>query len=77
MLRDVVQLLLYALLAAFSPLALAATMTAIQAGRRQALGLGVGFVAGQLVTTALFVILTQAGDQLAADYQKAFANVSC
>jgi hypothetical protein len=57
MLREVVQLLLYALLAAFSPLALAATMTAIQAGRRQALGLAVGFVAGQLVTTALFVIL--------------------
>ena len=57
MLREVVRLLLYALLAAFSPLALAATMTAIQAGRRQALGLGVGFVAGQLVTTALFVIL--------------------
>lgn len=56
-LRDVIQLLLYALLAAFSPLALAATMTAIQAGRRQALGLSVGFVAGQLATCALFVIL--------------------
>jgi hypothetical protein len=56
-LRDVIQLLLYALLAAFSPLALAATMTAIQAGRRQALGFGVGFVAAQLVTCALFVIL--------------------
>lgn len=56
-LRDVIQLLLYALLAAFSPLALAATMTAIQAGRRQALGLAVGFVAAQLVTCALFVIL--------------------
>jgi Sap, sulfolipid-1-addressing protein len=55
--RDVIQLLLYALLAAFSPLALAATMTAIGAGRRQALGLGSGFVAGQLVTCALFVIL--------------------
>lgn len=57
MLRDVIQLLLYALLAAFSPLALAATMTAIQAGRRQALGFGVGFVAGQLAICALFVIL--------------------
>jgi hypothetical protein len=55
-LRDVVQLLLYALLAAFSPLALAATMTAIGAGRRQALGLGVGFVAGQLVSCTLLVI---------------------
>jgi Na+/melibiose symporter-like transporter len=56
-LRDLIQLLLYALLAAFSPLAVAATMTAIQAGRRQALGFGVGFVAAQLVTCALFVIL--------------------
>jgi len=56
-LRDLLQLLLYALLAAFSPLALAATMTAIGAGRRQALGLGVGFVSGQLVSLALFVIL--------------------
>jgi len=56
-LRDVFQLLLYALLAAFSPLALAATMAAIGAGRRQALGLAVGFVAGQLVSCALFVIL--------------------
>jgi hypothetical protein len=55
-LRDLIQLLLFALLAAFSPLALAATMTAIQAGRRQALGLGVGFVVGQLATCALFVI---------------------
>lgn len=56
-LRDVVQLLLYAVLAAISPLALAATMTAIGAGRRQALGLGVGFIAGQLVSCALLVIL--------------------
>jgi len=56
-LRDAIQLLLYALLAAFSPLAVAATMTAIQAGRRQALGFGVGFVVGQLVTCAIFVIL--------------------
>jgi hypothetical protein len=56
-LRDVIQLLLYALLAAFSPLALAATMTAIRAGRRQALAFGVGFVVGQLVTCSLFVIL--------------------
>jgi hypothetical protein len=56
-LRDVIQLVLYALLAAFSPLAVAAAMTAIGAGRRQALGLGVGFVAGQLLSSALFVIL--------------------
>jgi Na+/melibiose symporter-like transporter len=56
-LRDVIQLLLYALLAAFSPLAVAATMTAIQAGRRQALGFGIGFVTAQLVTFALFVVL--------------------
>jgi Sap-like sulfolipid-1-addressing protein len=55
--RDVLQLFLYAVLAAFSPLALAATMTAIGAGRRQALGLAVGFVTGQLVSLALFVIV--------------------
>ena len=36
-LRDVIQLVLYALLAAFSPLAFAATMTVIQA-ERQAIG---------------------------------------
>ncbi len=57
MLRDLIQLVLYALLAAFSPLAFAATMTVIQAGRRQALGFGVGFVTAQLVACSLLVNL--------------------
>ncbi len=55
--RDLVQLVLYALLAAFSPLAFAATMTVIHSGRRQALGFGIGFVAAQLLTCSLVVSL--------------------
>ena len=55
--RDLVQLVLYALLAAFSPLAFAATMSVIHAGRRQALGFGMGFVAAQLLTCSLLVSL--------------------
>lgn len=54
---DLVQLVLYALLAAFSPLAFAATMSVIHSGRRQALGFGIGFVAAQLLACSLLVSL--------------------
>lgn len=56
-LRDLIQLVLYALLAAFSPLAFAATMTVIQAGSRQAIGFTVGFVAAQFIACTLLLTL--------------------
>jgi hypothetical protein len=52
-----IELLLYALLAGFSALAFAATIVVMQAGRLKTLGFGAGFVIGQLLTCALFVIL--------------------
>jgi hypothetical protein len=55
MLRDLIQLVLYAVLAAFSPLAFAATMSVIRAGARQALGFAIGFVTAQALAAALLV----------------------
>ncbi len=57
MLQALIQLLLYALLAGFSALALAATIGVMQAGRLKALAFGAGFVAGQLFTCSLFVLV--------------------
>src|SRR6188472_1561710 len=56
MLHATLQLFLYALLAGFSALAFAATVTVMQAGRLKTLGFGTGFVLGQLFTCSLFVI---------------------
>ena len=56
MIHATLQLLLYALLAGFSALAFAATIAVMQAGRLKTLGFGTGFVLGQVVTCALFVI---------------------
>jgi hypothetical protein len=47
----------YALVAAASPLGLAATLTVLRAGRVQALVLAVGVVAGQLLTCAALVLI--------------------
>jgi hypothetical protein len=57
MLQAAIQVVLYALLAGLSPLAVAATIAVTQAGRLKALGFGTGFVAAQLVTCTLFVII--------------------
>ena len=57
MIHATIQLLLYALLAGFSALAFAATITVMQAGRLKTLGFGTGFVIGQVFTCSLFVIL--------------------
>src|SRR5436309_11917704 len=57
MLQALIQLLLYALLAGFSALALAATIGVMQAGRLKALAFGAGFVIGQLFTCSLFVLI--------------------
>src|ERR1700675_4986416 len=57
MIHAAIQVLLYALLASLSPLAFAAAIAVTQAGRLKALGFGTGFVAAQLVTCALFVII--------------------
>ena len=50
-----VQLVLYALLAAVSPLAFAATLAVMQTSRLRALAFAVGFVAAQLFTCGVFV----------------------
>jgi len=55
--QALIQLLLYALLASFSALALAATIAVLGTGRLKALAFGVGFFAGQLFTCALFVLV--------------------
>ena len=55
MLRAVIQVLLYGLLAGLSPLAFAATIAMTQAGRLKALAFGTGFVVAQLLTCTIFV----------------------
>jgi hypothetical protein len=47
----------YALVAAASPLGLAATLTVLRSGRLQALGFAVGVVVGQFVACSLLVII--------------------
>ena len=47
----------YALLAAASPLGLAATLTVLRTGRVQALGLAVGVLVGQLVACGVLVLI--------------------
>lgn len=47
----------YAVIAAASPLGLAATLTVLRTGRVQALGFAIGALAGQLVACELFVLL--------------------
>jgi hypothetical protein len=50
-------LILYAFVAAASPLGLAATVTVLRTGRAQALGLASGVVLGQLLTCAVLVLI--------------------
>ena len=52
-----VQTFLYALLASFSALGLGAAIAVMQTGRLKSLAFGAGFVAGQLFTCALFVLI--------------------
>ncbi len=51
------QLVLYGLFAALSPLGFAATLAVIRSGRFKALGFGFGFVGGQLLACAILVIV--------------------
>lgn len=57
MVHALLQLLLYALLASFSALGLAATIAAMQTGRLKALAFGAGFLSGQLFTCTLLVAI--------------------
>jgi hypothetical protein len=57
MLHALLQVLLYAVLAGLSPLAFAATIAVMHAGRPKALAFGIGFVAAQLLTCSLFVVV--------------------
>jgi len=51
------QLVPYALIATLSPLGVAATLTVMRTGRLQALGFGLGVVAGQLLACTTLVLL--------------------
>ena len=53
----IVQLIPYALIAALSPLGVAATLTVMRTGRLQAFGFALGVVAGQLLACAVLVTL--------------------
>ena len=57
MLHAALQLLLYALLAGLSPVAFAATIAVMPAGRLKVLGFGTAFVAAQLLTCVIFVVI--------------------
>jgi hypothetical protein len=52
-----IQLLLYALLAGLSPVAFAATIAVMPAGRLKVLGFGTAFVLAQLLTCVIFVVI--------------------
>jgi hypothetical protein len=56
MLHGLLQVLLYAVLAGLSPLAFAATIAVMRAGRPQALAFGIGFVVAQTVTFMVFLV---------------------
>ncbi len=57
MLHGALQLLLYALLAGLSPVAFAATIAVMPAGRLKVLGFGTAFVVAQLLTCVIFVVI--------------------
>jgi hypothetical protein len=60
MFRAAFYLIPYALIAAVSPLAFAATLTVIASGRLKALGFGIGFVAGQILICSVLVFIGSA-----------------
>ena len=57
MLHGVLQVVLYALLAGASPLAFAATIAVMRAGRPQALAFAAGFVVAQIVVFTLLLVV--------------------
>lgn len=57
MLHAALQLLLYALLAGLSPVAFAATIAVMPAGRLKVLGFGTAFVVAQLLTCVILVVI--------------------
>jgi hypothetical protein len=62
MLRAILEVILYGIVAAFSPMAVAATVAVMRAGRARALVFGIVFVAAQFVSCLLFVVLGVAAD---------------
>jgi Sap, sulfolipid-1-addressing protein len=56
-LSSAAQLIPYALIAALSPLGVAATLTVMRTGRLQAFGFALGVVVGQLLACAVLVVL--------------------
>ena len=56
MLHVAVQVVLYGLLAGFTALGFAATLTVMPSGRLKALGFGLGFVGAQSLTCSVLVI---------------------
>ena len=72
MLREALTLIPYALLAALSPIGFAATLAVIGSGRLKALSFGIGFVAGQLGSLALLVLL---GGDWKPSYQSSYPTM--
>ena len=75
MLHAAIQVVLYGLLAGFTALGFAATLTVMPSGRLKALGFGIGFVGAQILTCSVFVIFgiaaTGASEESHADLRAA------
>ena len=56
MFHAAIQVVLYGLLAGFTALGLAATLTVMASGRLKAMGFGIGFVGAQILTCSVLVI---------------------
>jgi len=73
MLHAAIQVVLYGLLAGFTALGFAATLTVMPSGRLKALGFGAGFVGAQLLTCSVLVIfgIAVAGEKSRPDLRAA------
>jgi len=68
MIAALLQVLLYSIVAGLSPLAVAATVAVMHAGRARTLAFGIGFVAAQLAVCGLFVSLGVAATRSGTRY---------
>ena len=73
MLHAAIQVVLYGLLAGFTALGFAATLTVMPAGRLKALGFGTGFVGAQILTCSVLVVfgIAVAGEKSRPDLRAA------
>ena len=73
MLHAAIQVVLYGLLAGFTALGFAATLTVMPSGRLKALGFGAGFVGAQILTCSVLVVfgIAVAGEKSRPDLRAA------